>query len=152
MLSLSIILTACGGGDGGSSSPPTYTVSATVSGLSGSGLALTNNGGSNISVAGNGVVTIANGVSANTAYQVAVATQPSSPSQTCSVANGSGSVSANVSNIVVSCVTNSYTVGGNVSNLLGSGLVISNRGQDTKRKFTHAKPPSAAHWRGSAAA
>jgi 6-phosphogluconolactonase (cycloisomerase 2 family) len=106
----------------------TYTVSATVSGLSGSGLALTNNGGSNISVAGNGVVTIANGVSANTAYQVAVATQPTSPSQTCSVANGSGSVIANVSNIMVSCVTNSYTVGGNVSNLLGSGLVISNNG------------------------
>ena len=128
MLWLSIILTACGGG---SSNPPpvTYTVSATVSGLSGSGLALTNNGGSNISVSGNGVVTIANGVSASTAYQVAVATQPTNPSQTCSVANGSGSVSANnVSNIMVSCVTNSYMVGGNVSNLLGSGLVISNNG------------------------
>jgi 6-phosphogluconolactonase (cycloisomerase 2 family) len=99
-----------------------------VSGLSGSGLALSNNGSSNISVTGNGVVTIANGVSANTAYQVAVATQPTSPSQKCSVANGSGTVSSNVSNITVSCVTNSYTVGGNVSNLLGSGLVISNNG------------------------
>ena len=132
MLWLPIILTACGGGGGsGSSTPPpvTYMVSATVSGLSGSGLALTNNGGSNISVAGNGVVTIASGVSASTAYQVAVATQPTSPSQTCSVANGSGSVSAsNVSNITVSCVTNSYMVGGNVSNLLGSGLVLSNNG------------------------
>jgi 6-phosphogluconolactonase (cycloisomerase 2 family) len=131
VLWLSIILTACGGGGNSSSSPApvTYTVSAAVSGLSGSGLALTNNGGSNISVTVNGVVTIANGVSANTAYQVAVATQPTSPSQTCSVANGSGSVSAsNVSNITVSCVTNSYTVGGNVSNLLGSGLVISNNG------------------------
>lgn len=107
----------------------TYTVSATVSGLSGSGLALTNNGGSNISVAGNGVVTIANGVSASAAYQVAVATQPTNPSQTCSVANGSGSVSGNnVSNIMVSCVTNSYSVGGQVSGLLGSGLVVSNNG------------------------
>jgi len=132
MLWLPIILTACGGGGGGGSSTPpaaTYTVSATVSGLSGSGLALTNNGGSNISVTGNGVVTIATGLSANGAYQVAVATQPTNPSQMCTVANGGGSVStSNVSNITISCVTNSYTVGGNVSNLLGSGLVISNNG------------------------
>ena len=132
MLWLPIILTACGGGGGGGSSTPpaaTYTVSATVSGLSGSGLALTNNGGSNISVTGNGVVTIATGLSANAAYQVAVATQPTNPSQMCTVANGGGSVStSNVSNITISCVTNSYTVGGNVSNLLGSGLVISNNG------------------------
>jgi len=122
-------LGACGGG--GSSNPPpvTYTVSATVSGLAGSGLALTNNGGSNINVAGNGVVAIATGVSANTAYQIAVATKPTNPSQTCSIANGSGSVSANnISNIMVSCVTNFYTVGGYVSGLFGSGLVISNSG------------------------
>ena len=50
-------------------------------GFVGSGLALTNNGGSKIGVAGNGVVMIANGVSANTAYQVAVASQPTGPSR-----------------------------------------------------------------------
>lgn len=41
------ILAACGGGGGAA---PTYTVGGTVSGLSGSGLVLRNNGGSDLTI------------------------------------------------------------------------------------------------------
>jgi 6-phosphogluconolactonase (cycloisomerase 2 family) len=45
------------------------------------------------------------------------------------VANGSGTVaSANVMNVAVTCVTNTYSLGGSVHGLVGSGLVLTNEG------------------------
>lgn len=56
-----------------------------------------------------------------------VKTQPSTPVQTCVVANGSGTVgNANVTNVTVTCTTNEYTVGGTVTGLSGTGLVLQN--------------------------
>jgi hypothetical protein len=123
----------CGGGSGATPPPPaSYSVSASVTGLAGSGLTLTNNGGGAIAVSGNGIVTIAASVAATAAYLVVVTVQPSTPSQTCSVTNGSGTVgNSNVSNIGVTCATNNYAVGGSVSNLLGSGLAVANSGGST---------------------
>jgi trimeric autotransporter adhesin len=44
------------------------------------------------------------------------------------VSNGSGTVgAANVTNVNVTCTTNSFTVGGTVSGLVGSGLELRNR-------------------------
>src|SRR5262249_49209437 len=57
-------------------------------------------------------------------------TQPSNPAQNCGVTNPSGNATANVTNIQVTCVP-VFTVGGNVSGLLGSGLVLLNNGTDT---------------------
>ncbi len=121
-----LVLSACGGGSGGGG------VRSDVHGISksiwavGSGLVLTNNSGGNVPVSSNSVVSIASGISAGTTYHVAVATQPANPWQTCTVANGSGTVGAsNISNVTVSCVTNTYAVGGQVQGLAGSGLVIS---------------------------
>jgi hypothetical protein len=48
-----MLLAACGGG-GGASAPMTYTVGGMVSGLSGSGLVLQNNGGSGLKVFASG--------------------------------------------------------------------------------------------------
>jgi hypothetical protein len=63
------------------------------------------------------------------AYTASVLTQPTTPSQTCIVTNGSGTVgSANVVGISVSCTTNSFTVGGTVSGLLSASLVLRNNG------------------------
>jgi Bacterial Ig-like domain (group 2)/Galactose oxidase, central domain/Kelch motif len=53
-----------------------------------------------------------------------VLTQPSSPTQTCGVASGSGTASANVTGVQVTCTTNTYTIGGTVSGLSGTGLVL----------------------------
>ncbi len=103
---------------------PTYTVGGTVSGLTGTGLALKLNGGSNLAVSADGAFTFPGGLTSGTAYAVTVGTQPSG--QACTLANGSGTMgSANVTNVAVTCaVVTTYTVGGNVSGLSGSGLKL----------------------------
>lgn len=108
------------------------TVGGTVSGLVGTGLVLSLNGGAQtLPVSANGAFAFGSAVVEGSSYSVTVQTQPSSPSQTCTVSNGSGTVSTvSVTNIAVNCVTNlaNVTVGGTVSGLVGAGLVISLNG------------------------
>jgi hypothetical protein len=81
----------------------TYTVSANISGLSGT-LVLQNNGADNLSIASSGVATFKTAVSDGGSYSVTVEMQPSG--QNCIVVNGSGTVnSSNVSNVMVACNT-----------------------------------------------
>jgi N-acetylneuraminic acid mutarotase len=111
-------------------STTTYTIGGTVSGLSGTGLVLQDNGGDNLTVTANGSFTFATKVASGGAYAVTVKTQPSSPAQTCGVTNASGTATANVTNVTVACTTNTYTVGGTVSGLSGTGLVLQDNGGD----------------------
>lgn len=111
-------------------SSSTYSVSASVTGLTGSGLALRLSGGSPVSVASDGTVALGTGIADATVYSIAVSTQPSSPSQTCTVANSSGTVSGANVTVAVTCATNVYTVGGTVSGLAGSGLQLQLNGGD----------------------
>jgi hypothetical protein len=106
--------------------PPTYTVGGNVSGLVGSGLVLQLNGANDLSVSADGTFTFPSALANGSAYAVTVGTQPGSPAQTCAVTNGTGTIAgANVANVVVTCTTTTtYTVGGNVSGLVGSGLVL----------------------------
>jgi 6-phosphogluconolactonase (cycloisomerase 2 family) len=137
----SLALAACGGGGGGGNPSPsggssggtttTYSIGGTVSGLSGTGLVLQNNGGDNLTVNSNGAFTFATKVNSSGAYAVTVATQPSG--QTCTVAAGSGTATANVTNVAVTCTStaSTITVGGTVSGLTGTGLVLQdNNGDD----------------------
>jgi len=135
-----LILSACGGGSGGGAGyggmvEATYSINATVSGLTGTGLVLsaTATGTASVPVGANGTVTMASGVTANTAYAVTVATQPSSPAQVCAVTNGSGTITnINITNVAVSCAAavtqapppTSYAVNASVAGLAGSGLVL----------------------------
>jgi 6-phosphogluconolactonase (cycloisomerase 2 family) len=110
---------------------PTYSVSGSVSGLTGSGLILQDDGGDNLPVAANGAFSFATGLASGAAYSVTVATQPSAPSQTCTVTGASGTVgSSNVSTVGVACITNRYSVSGTVAGLAGSGLVLRDNGGD----------------------
>ena len=126
------IIAGCGGGKSAgtvqNTPTTTYTIGGSVSGLSGSGLVLQNNGGNNQTITANGSFTFSTAVSSGGAYSVTVLTQPSSPTQTCSVANGSGTATANVTNVQVTCAAPTYTIGGTVSGLSGSGLVLQNNG------------------------
>ena len=79
----------------------TYTIGGTVSGLTGTGLVLRNNGGDNRAVTANGAFTFANTIGAGAPYSVSVLTQPSG--QTCTVQNGSGTANVNVANVAVRC-------------------------------------------------
>src|ERR1019366_1449891 len=104
----------------------TYAVGGTASGVSGTGLTVLTNGANPVPVAGNGPFTSAT-LASGTTYAVTPGTQPTNPSQTCVVTNGSGTVTtAAISNITVTCTTTNYSVGGTVSGLSGSGLALEN--------------------------
>ncbi len=79
-----------------------YAVGGTVSGLTGTGLILQNNGVDNKSVTADGTFNFATAIASGAAYAVTVQTQPTG--QICTVTNGSGTASANVTNVAVTCV------------------------------------------------
>ena len=123
-----------GGGTGGSGTgggggtPATFTIGGSVIGLAGTGLVLEDNGSDDLSVAANGAFTFK--VLVSGPYSVVVKTQPTGPAQTCSVANATGTAVAKVTNVLINCGTTGLTVGGSVSGLIGSGLVLQNNGSD----------------------
>lgn len=134
-----VLVASCGGGGGGGGGPPappppppTFTIGGTVSGLAGSGLTLHNNGGSPLAVSANGAFTFAGSVAGGTAYDVTVAAQPTSASQTCAVTAGSGAATANVTNIGLTCTTHTFPVSVTVEGLFGDlifgELVLENGG------------------------
>jgi 6-phosphogluconolactonase len=102
-----VSLADCGGGSAGSgSSPPlaTVTIGGNVSGLVGSGLVLVDNGANETAVSNNGPFTFSTAITVGSTYSVTVKTQPTNPSQSCTVANASGTVgAANVATITVFC-------------------------------------------------
>src|SRR5664280_2517407 len=88
-----------------------YTVGGTVSGMVGSGMVLQNNGGDDLSISANSSFSFATQLTDGAAYSVTVKTQPTNPSQTCTVSNGSATVNgARVYNVVVNCVTGPTSV------------------------------------------
>ena len=109
-----------------------YTVGGSVTGLAGSGLVLSLNGSQSLPVAANGSFTFPTALADGSSYAVTVTTQPGTPAQTCTVSNGGGVLAgANVTNVAVACTTNTYTVGGSVTGLAGSGLVLSLNGSQS---------------------
>jgi hypothetical protein len=105
-----------------------YTIGGTVVSLAGTGLVLQDNGGDNLNVSQSGGFTFATPLANGTMYTVTVFTQPSNPTQVCTVANGTGTANANVNNIVVTCSTATISTGGSVSGLDDTGLVLQNNG------------------------
>ena len=100
----------------------TYTVGGSITGLS-SSVTLLNNGGDNLVVGANGSFTFATALNSGANYSVTIGSQPAG--QTCFLLNNSGSgISSNVNSVSVACSNNTYQVGGTVTNLSGSGLVL----------------------------
>ena len=109
----------------------TFTVGGTVTGLTaGQQVTLKNNASDPLIVAADGSFTFATPVTFNGSYAVTVGTQPAG--QTCTVANGSGAgVVANITNVTVTCSTNTYTIGVTVSGLIaGKQVTLNNNGAD----------------------
>jgi uncharacterized protein (UPF0179 family) len=131
------MLSACSNGRGSVDDPPppsqgaedSFAIGGNVSGLVGSGLVLQNNGGGDLPVAADGAFAFAERLATGAAYSVSVLSQPTSPSQNCTVARGTGTVaSADISDIAVSCATGQFAIRGTVSGLSGTGLVLQNNG------------------------
>lgn len=101
-----------------------------VTGLLGSGLVLQDNGTDSLPVRSSGPFNFATTISNGAAYNVTVLVQPSSPTQTCTVAGGSGTASSNVGNVVVTCSSGTLAIGGSVSGLSGAGLVLADTNGD----------------------
>lgn len=81
------------------------SVGGNLSGLLGSGLVLQNNGGDDLSLSENGSFTFSTALADGSDYEVTVAVQPSQPTQTCAVVNGSGTLSGtDVTDVLVNCV------------------------------------------------
>jgi trimeric autotransporter adhesin len=105
-----------GGSDGGE--PPTYAIGGEVSGLSGTGLLLRNNGSNDLTITKNGKFEFTEKHAADASYAVTVATQPLRPTQTCTVTDGSGTIgSSDVTSIAIACSTDKYLVRGSVVGL-----------------------------------
>jgi hypothetical protein len=119
-----LLLVGCGSKNSNSPGSTVYAVGGTVSGLTGAGLVLQDSGADDLSVAENVnsfvfATALANGAS----YNATVKTQPAG--QTCTVANGAGTVSgANVTNVAVTCITAGLTVTSTSPANLATGVTL----------------------------
>lgn len=138
LLPVMTLLVACGGGGGGGggstatstvAAAPTYTVGGSISGLTSQGLILVNGTDTATPNAGDTSFTFPTAVVAGTSYAVSVQLQPDAVN--CTVSGGTGVVgSANVTDVAVTCASAVFTVGGTISGLTGTGLVLAD-GTDT---------------------
>lgn len=89
----------------------------------GSGLVLQNDGRDDLTVSADGSFTFATPLADGSAYDVTVLTQPTSPDQSCTVANGSGTLAGgDVTDVQVTCAT--ITLGLSTTDLaLGPTLI-----------------------------
>jgi len=111
---------------------PTFTIGGTVSGLNGgTSITLLDNGSDSLTVSANGAFTFKAALATGAAYKVTISAQPTS--ETCTIANGSGTVaSANVTNVTATCTTNTFTVGGSVAGLSsGTSMTLLDNGTDS---------------------
>lgn len=126
--------------------PPSFSIGGLVSGLDGSGLVLSNNGGDNLMVTENGSFQFDERVGNQTSYNVTVVSQPINFSQTCSVANGSGMVDGdNVNDIEIECVTD-QAIGAPFVTIWDTGddhhLIIQGTGTDYLIEWEEVGEPS----------
>lgn len=145
-----IFLTACShaafttGPPGGGGGP--FIIGGTVTGLSGTGLTL-QNGTETLTITGNSAFAFKKLVASGGTYSVTVTQPPTSPNQTCTVSNGNGKATANVTNVTVTCSTGTVAIGVTVAGLSGTGLVLQNgtdfltiTGTTTTNQFKVAVP------------
>ncbi len=126
-----LCLCGCGGGGGSSSgasgtSPAAngYSLSANISGLNASGLVLAVNGAAIGVSSGATTQMLANSLTSGTPYNVTVTTQPAG--ETCSLSASSGTIASANGSVVVTCSAQAYTLGGSITGLATSGLVLTN--------------------------
>jgi len=121
-----------------------YTVGGSVVGLSGT-LVLENHGGDALTMNADGTFTFSNALPPGSTYLVTVQSQPAT--QTCTVTNGSGTITnANITSVTVNCSTKTRTVGGSILGLAASdSVVLQNNGSDnlavnSNGSFTFSTP------------
>jgi len=94
-----------GGGSGSGSGSGSFTIGGSAIGVAGSGLSLADNGTDMLAVGSNGPFTFAQTVAGGSNYLVTVLASPTR--ELCKVTNGSGTATANVTNVVATCASGS---------------------------------------------
>ena len=98
----------------------TISIGGSVSGYAGgTGFALQNNGKDTLQITKNGTFTFPTLVPLNGAYAVTVSSQPAGPNQACTVSSGSGTATANVTNVAVVCPAVFHPIDVDVVGVLG---------------------------------
>ncbi len=125
-----------------------FTVGGLLSGLnSGTQVTLENNGADQLTLKANGPFAFSAAVAEGGKYDVTVSGQPTG--ETCTVSNGSGTASSDVTSVQVTCsasTSTSYTIGGTLSGLAsGASVILEDNGGDaltlsTNGTFTFSTP------------
>lgn len=114
-------LSGCGGGG----SSPSFTVTASVSGLTaGQTVVLADNGSDNLSITANGTSAFHTLLGNGAQYAVTVLTQP--VGENCAVTSSTGTIPNSNVTVAVVCTVLSYTIGGSVSGLLPGNSIVLN--------------------------
>lgn len=132
-LACAFALASCGGGSSN------LLLGGSVIGLTKDGLVLTNGSKSTLTVAANSTTfAFAELLSSDESFEVKISAQPKGAK--CSVSNGKGSTgSFNITSVIVTCVTDTYNLGGTITGTLDvNGLVLAN-GIETKAIKAGAK-------------
>jgi hypothetical protein len=99
-------------------------IGGTITGLNG-GVSIKLNDIENASLNGNGTYNFFNQLINGSSYLVTINTQPTSPNQTCVLANASGTVTGtDITNVDITCATNSYFIGGSVTGLINDNSMV----------------------------
>ena len=99
-----------------------YNIGVSVSGLAATNsIEFLNNGGDSLVITGNGDFDFDTPLDDESSFDVTIATQPTTPNQTCIVNNGSSQLAGTNNLVSVVCTTNQYNV-----NVTVSGLSVSN--------------------------
>ena len=112
-------------------SSSSFTVSGTVTGITGSGtLVLQNNNANDQSLTTDGPFAFTTKVAVGAIYSVTASSTPLG--KTCSILHGTGVITnGNITDVAVSCSTSTYTVGGTAAGLgAGEALVLQDNGAD----------------------
>jgi hypothetical protein len=103
-LSPALAVQGAAGTTGGMTAPAsTYTITATVTGLTGSGLTLELNSGQSVPIADDGPLTFPAQLANGAAYIVTVQTQPTTSGEVCGISNASGTITGVNATVSVNC-------------------------------------------------
>jgi hypothetical protein len=122
------LLAGCGGGDDGS-----LVLQVTINSLTKPGLVLTSGSQELPVTQGSAAVTFPNLIEEDSTIDVKIKTQPTAAE--CKVDPKTVGLKANyytARQVVINCVTNSYTLGGTIAGLTGEGLILNNGDQQFK--------------------
>jgi hypothetical protein len=105
-----------------------FSLGGTISGLGANTGLVLSDGTDSLTVAANATTfTMPTKLAFGSTYAVTITSSPSG--LTCSVSNGGGTMpAANVTNVAIACSDQSYTVGGTIQGLSGTGLMLANDG------------------------